>query len=314
MKKNAIVRIVIWSIVILVLVGILIAGISLNLFTIRHTAGTTVVENVVVDGEAVSEVPVTVRDICIDWAAGSITIAPGDVDTITFSETPVSNIKDKMVWDWTGEKLTIQCSEDTFSGVGIHVGDYKEKDLTIVVPADWTGNSLEVNAASAKLEVSNLTFREVEIDTASGECRFDSCTVDDLDIDTASGDIRFSGNLRELDCEAASASFVGVLDTVPSRISMDSMSGNLDLTLPENAGFTIDLDAMSSDFSSDFPTVKKDGCHVSGDGACKISVNAMSGDVILRSHKTDCETTDCTVPSKDHQTHSDADHNGQAHS
>lgn len=48
-----------------------------------------------------------------------------------------------------------------------------------------------------------------------------------------------------------------MLENVPNLIKMDSMSGDLTLTLPEGAGFTVSLDAMSSDFSSDFPTVKK---------------------------------------------------------
>ena len=116
---------------------------------------------------------------------------------------------------------------------------------------------------------------------------------------------------------------------------MDSMSGDLTLTLPEDAGFTVSLDAMSSDFSSDFPTVKKNKSYVCGDGHCKIEVSAMSGDVaILKSvkaaaaepctipgctdpahdHHTDntlCTTPDCTDSTHDH--HTDADHHEENH-
>ena len=67
-----------------------------------------------------------------------------------------------------------------------------------------------------------------------------------------------------------------------------------------------------SEFSTDFATVKKDGCHVSGDGACKISVNAMSGDVILRSHKASAGTES----EHNHQTeaHSAVEHHDGEHS
>lgn len=284
MNKNAVVRIVVWSIVILVLVCILIAGLSFNLFSsFRRTIVTDEVKIGTGTGEEACVSAKEIRDISIDWVAGSITIAPGDVQDITFSESTVSNDKYAMVWKQSGDKLTIQfCRETVSFGFGVNINGSLNKDLVITVPRDWTCDSLEIDAASAKLEVRDLTIREVEIDTASGISDFENCTVDSLDVDTASGDVEFTGSLNELDCDAASASFVGVLSNVPSRISMDSMSGDLDITLPEDAGFTVDMDAMSSDFSSDFPTTIKNGNHVCGDGRCRIRVNAMSGDVIIR--------------------------------
>ena len=139
-----------------------------------------------------------------------------------------------------------------------------------------------MDSASATLEVKDLTIRDVEVDSASGACQFDGCTLEQLDVDTASGDIRFQGRLDVLDCEGASASIYAALDNVPSRISVDTMSGDLDLTLPENAGYTLKLDAMSSEFDSDFETTLKNGQYISGDGSCRIDVSAMSGDVTIR--------------------------------
>ncbi len=60
---------------------------------------------------------------------------------------------------------------------------------------------------------------------------------------------------------------------------MDSMSGDLNLTLPQDTGFRLKMDAMSSNFSSEFPTEKENGYHVCGDGRCRIHVSAMSGSV-----------------------------------
>ena len=60
------------------------------------------------------------------------------------------------------------------------------------------------------------------------------------------------------------------------------MSGDLDLTLPGDAGFALSMNAMSSDFTTDFDTVMKNGNYVCGNGHCRINVDAMSGDVIIR--------------------------------
>ena len=370
MKTNAIIRIVIWSVVIFVLLAILIAGLGNNLFTMFHGSTDTVYhrtdvaasespsgqsdtpiaersvsvvsqtsvytmpntqsasvgalnvgDNVVIDrseevgggswihitspfdgwvnaeclklngvnqtGSAGSADPAAIREIKIEWISGSVTVEPGDVQEITFSESGAATDQYKMVWKQSDDKLTIQfCKDSNVIGFGLHFGD-GSKDLTITVPRGWVCDSLELDTASTDLTVRDMIIREVEIDSASGTAKFENCTISSLDVDTASGDVTFTGSLSELDFDAASASFTGVLENVPDRVKMDSMSGDLALTLPEDAGFTVSLDAMSSDFSSDFPTVKKNKSYVCGDGHCKIDVSAMSGDVSILKQSAD---------------------------
>ncbi len=370
MKSNAIVRIVIWSVVILVLLAVLIAGLGSNLFTLFHgntdtvyhstdvanseppagqsdslstdrsvsvvsqtsvysmpngqskTKGTLAVgDEVVIDrseevgggswihitspvdgwvnaeclklngvnqtGSVGSADHAAIREIKIEWISGSVTVEPGDVQEITFLESGNGTDKYEMVWKQSGDELVIQYSKDSsIAGFGLHFGD-GSKDLTVTVPRGWVCDSLELDTASTDLTVRDMIIREVEIDSASGTAKFENCTVSSLDVDTASGDVTFSGSLNELDFEAASASFTGVLENVPDQVNMDSMSGDLTLTLPEDAGFTVSLDAMSSDFFSDFPTVKKNKSYVCGDGHCKIDVDAMSGDVSILKQSAD---------------------------
>ena len=370
MKSNAIVRIVIWSVVILVLLAVLIAGLGNNLFAMFHGSTDTVYhstdvaasespsgqsdtpiaersvsvvsqtsvytmpntqsasvgalnvgDNVVIDrseevggdswihitspvdgwvnaeclklngvnqtGSVGSADPAAIREIKIEWISGSVTVEPGDVQEITFLESGNGTDKYEMVWKQSGDELVIQYSKDSsIAGFGLHFGD-GSKDLTVTVPRGWVCDSLELDTASTDLTVRDMIIREMEIDSASGTAKFENCTVSSLDVDTASGDVTFTGSLSELDFEAASASFTGVLENVPDKVKMDSMSGGLTLTLPEDAGFTVSLDAMSSDFSSDFPTVKKNKSYVCGDGHCKIDVSAMSGDVSILKQSAD---------------------------
>jgi len=370
MKSNAIVRIVIWSVVILVLLAVLIAGLGNNLFTMFHGSTDTVYhstdvaasespsgqsdtpiaersvsvvsqtsvytmpntqsasvgalnvgDNVVIDrseevgggswihitspvdgwvnaeclklndvkqtGSVGSADPAAIREIKIEWISGSVTVEPGDVQEITFLESGNGTDKYEMVWKQSGDELVIQYSKDSSTaGFGIHI-DKGSKDLTVTVPRGWVCDSLELDTASTDLTVRDMIIREMEIDSASGTAKFENCTVSSLDVDIAFEDVTFSGSLNELDFEAASASFTGVMENVPNLVKMDSMSSDLTLTLPEDAGFTVSLDAMSSDFSSDFPTVKKNKSYVCGDGHCKIDVNAMSCDVSILKQSAD---------------------------
>lgn len=281
MKANAIIRVIVYIAVIVVLVGILVCGLSYGLFSGRRSISFFRNDS---DGTVTSSGSVnasSIRELSIDWASGNITIRPGDTDSITYKESGVSDSKYQMVVSESGGKLSIHyCKNEVLPGISFR-GDLR-KDLEITVPRDWTCGKLDLNIASADITVTELTAREVEIDGASGVCTFENCKVTDLDVDTASGDVKFTGTLDTLECDAASASFCAVLDNCPSRISMNSASGDLELTLPADSGFTLEKSTMSGDFSSDFPTVSQNGKYLCGDGACRIDFNAASGDISIR--------------------------------
>lgn len=232
-----------------------------------------------IDGAA--QFSADLQEIEIDWVSGNIRLAPANVSSIQVSESGKDTSKYPMICQQDGRTLKIEyCKNTTF-------GDLKNlkfsKDLNILVPMDWSGRALKVDAASAKLSVQDLTIQEVDIDTASGACQFDSCTVDTLDIDTASGDIYFEGSLNRLDCDSASAGVQAVLDNVPYEIDIDTASGGLELFLPEDAGFSVKMDTMSGKFDSTLTYTTKNGRYIRGNGACSIDMSSMSGGVTIRS-------------------------------
>ena len=312
MKTNAIVRIVIWSIVLVVLLGILVLFIRYDGLKTTYSSTVTVSDDAVypvVTGETASVDASQVHKISIEWVAGDILLQPGDVDTIEFSESEPTDERYAMVWKQSGNKLSIQFCKETISGFGITIGTDLSKDLVITVPQDWVCTELEIDAASANVIVRDLTIREVDFDGASGTCEFENCHVDSLEMDTASGDISFYGTLDTLDIDGASACICATLTNIPSRIDVDTMSGDLELTLPENAGFTVSMSTLSSDFYSDFETTSKNGSYVHGDGACRINVDAMSGDVTIHkcadstthhAHDENCYAEDSTCPDYGH--------------
>jgi len=291
MKANAIIRIVLFSLLILILLGILLAGIGFSSFRFISGTGNSAQEaepnRVIAREEAIRVSADSVRELEIDWVAGDIILQPADVDAIVISESGVSNGEYAMVCKQSGDELTIQFTQESIriSLFGNNTQVELSKDLTILVPRGWACETLEVNAAAATLEVKDLTIQQVEFDGASGTCRFHNCSVDKLDLDTASGDVTFSGSLNILDCDAASAGIYAQLSNVPARMDMDTMSGDLEITLPEHAGFTVSIDSISGDFSTDFETSKHGDRYVCGDGSCHIQVDAMSGDVAIWKNK-----------------------------
>ena len=266
------IRILLYSLAIILLVTVLCVGIF-------STVGTSDVGTESSSGFAEASI---VKEIHIEWASGTIVIQPGDTTEITFSETYSSANAKPMSWKQVGEELTIQFSASTVNFLGFGVNIDSGKDLIITVPRDWNCRELELDVASAMVEIKDMTIAELSFDGASGTCSMENCAVTELDIDTASGDVTFSGTLNTLDFDGASSSFTAVLSNTPDSLDMDAASGDLAITLPEDCGFTAEIDALSGDFVSDFPTITRNGCYIYGDGRCRITVDGMSGDVTVR--------------------------------
>lgn len=279
MRTNAIIRIVLFCIAIVVLLSILGVGIAANMFAIDldffgADPDVTVSSEGSADGSQI-------RDISIEWAAGSITIVPGDGDDICFAESGAANEQEIMNWKVSGDELKIQFQKPAVS-FGIGFTSTGSKDLVITVPRDWTCDTLSIDAAAAQIDVRQLTIREVDFDGASGDCFFTDCAIDSIDMDTASGNVTLSGTMNEMEFDGASSDCTLVLSNCPHRIEMDMASGDLDLTLPDDCGFTARLEALSGDLETDFEVTRSGGGFVSGDGACRIDVSAMSGNVCIR--------------------------------
>lgn len=307
MKTNAIVRIILWSLILIFLVCTIVWMVG-RYFLMYHEPPRAVQEQVtfhhpIDSGEQL--ISDDVRDISINWVSGSITIEPGDVSQLVISES--GGQRAPFVSTQYDNHLQIDFCENDLSFNTL------SKDLKITVPRDYCCRWLIVSSASGSLKVQNLTVDDVIISGASGKSHFDSCHVKNLNLNTASGDLHFSGTLETLECYAASASVYAVLDNVPDSISVEGMSGKLDLTLPEDAGFSASMDSLTGKFQSEFSTVSHDGIHVCGDGRCSISMEGVSGNVILRKGKTHHDENSAQSPLHQEAGHQEEAHHGSDH-
>lgn len=281
MKRNAIIRIILWSLTLVVLLTALGWGMS---YSLPARKGWNIADATEVDAtESPVEFPADslnygtsagdIRSIQVDWVSGNIRIEPTDIDHIRVSEAAAHKNAEAMLCRKEGDTLKISYRRGdiaSLKGIGT-------KDLTIQVPKGWACQKLEVDAASPKISVQGLTVDEVSLDTAGGESRFEDCTLGKLEADTASGNLYLTGALDELEFDSASGGVEAELDNVPSEISMDTASGSMLLTLPKDASFTASLDTMTGKFQSEFETTRSGNGYLCGDGGCKIEMESMSG-------------------------------------
>lgn len=270
MKRNAIVRIIVFSLVLLILVPSLIAGIAAETFAVRENYDEYTTGSSQVSAQ-------DIREIEIEWISGTVTVETADTDVITFQEVMGKN-DEPMIYRVDGDKLII-----SFEAPKIHFGFEisSSKDLTVTVPRNWDCRELSLDSASAELTVNNLSAGEIDLDTASGDCKFNNCNVTELSIECASAMVYYTGTLSSLDCDTASGDITAALQNVPKSIDFDGASADLELTLPEEAGFTLDLNSISGEFTNEFAAVRQNDRYVSGDGSCRISIDGASGNVTI---------------------------------
>ena len=271
MKRNAIIRIILFSVIALVLLCVLLTGLGLSSFAKPVSSQIVSVQST---GSEYEFAPGEVSEIFISWASGDIDIQPADQDTVTVSEERSGG--SSMVVRHRGSTLEIEAGENKW---GIGFGKSPQKDLTVRVPRDWLCQRLEVSVASADVSVENMSVTSVALNTASGDCAFTDCAVEKMQVNTASGDLDYIGTLQRLEWKGASADCNLRLSDAPASIEMNTASGELNLTLPDNCGFTLDRSSLSGSFQSDFATTTENDKIVCGDGACQITFSGLSGNI-----------------------------------
>ena len=255
MKRNAIARIVIYSILAVVLTGVLLVGILVDNLSIDFgsSGGTTVESEVSVDAK-------DIKNLDIDWACGAVTINVADTDQITFKETAPENSKYIMTYDVNGSTLKLSYSE-RFS-IGFGNNSLPGKDLVITVPKDWVCEELQIDGAALTIGIRHLNVKEINMDGAANNLEFVG-SVDTVDVDGASNSIL-------LHCESH-----------PTLIDIDGASCELDLILPKGCGFAVDMEGLSCDFNSDLDYATKNDQHIYGNGHTNVDVDGLSCDVTI---------------------------------
>lgn len=312
MKKSAIARIVIWSVVALVLTGILIS--SLVIFkkgfwasflnesiidSFRYETHIYDNENEYIAGSS-AVISEQITNIEVDWISGNVRISAYDGDKVQFEEKSNNEFEEKyqLRYRVKGDTLYIKpCkSMRTFSKI-------PDKDLEISIPYDLAlvMNKIDVETASAEISLAEITARELDFSTASGDVWLEKCSAVDMDIENVSGyinltetnadnldaefvssNIEIMGTVGRLNVESVSGNVYLVSDTAPNSVDVQTVSGDIKFEIPENDGFSIELDSVSGKITSDFPLTLNKGTKIYGNGSRDYEFETVSGDVSIK--------------------------------
>ena len=273
MKKNAAIRIVVYSVIILVLTAVLAAGILLPRWWNRLGAHTGL-SGAASGGAAVEQAGV--RELEIQWTAGSVTIHPEDIDRIEFAET--GDDEHPMVWKLVQDRLVIR----DYEGSNWTGWQDMDKDLVIRVPRQWQPEEVDIQTASAQVTIQDLTAGSLELNGVSGTTRLLGCQARELSVDGVSGKTELQGKFGSVDVVTVSGDCTVTLDEMSREVELESVSGDMTLVIPEGSGFTARWDSVSGDLRSDLEIRSSGGQYIRGDGSAKIDAESVSADLTIR--------------------------------
>ena len=278
MRRNAIARIIIYSLLIFVLVGILISGLDHDGFN----WGTGSSGNYMTGSGSVDMSQI--ENIQIEWVSGNVDVilVPDTETTISFSET---NGEDHpMVYEIKGKTLVIRFTKQT---IHLNFGNFNtpDKDLKIQIPENWSCRSLDIEAVSANVSVHLSEANDVEIENVSGKTDLNITKSGSVSVETVSGEVLFNGNCNEFDGSSVSGDCEVKLFGDAKDIALESVSGDLTVSILKDYGFTATIDSASGHIYSDYSTTVSGGKHTYGDGKIRIEAETVSGDIFIRENR-----------------------------
>ena len=307
MKVGAIIRICIWSLVSLILVGVLVTGLVLGNLDWSHLsvgfggyrfsdAQTYSVGNTTLEAGAV-------HSIDVEWFAGSIRIGVADDEKITVRENAVISPNQALRWRIHNGELQIRyCKPRWLGSIGF------SKDLEILIPASMMISNeklqriavenvsssihiaeiaaveLDIESVSGNITMADIATDRLEIENVSGVVNVTESKIEALEAATVSGNFTIGGTVEYVDLSGVSAMLDLTDDICPRKVSVESVSGLIRLTIPADSGFRLSLDTISGSlYAPDFQMTTSGGDnYLCGDGSADFELESVSGRIDIQ--------------------------------
>ncbi len=219
-------------------------------------------ENLYAGGDYISDkTDITILDI--DWITGDVKVRLTNNDTITVEEMVSDNGYDAhpmVVTDDSGI-LKIRYADKAW----MNAIDPPQKALTVYLPREVAENLTEVSFSSV-----------------SGDLKTDAITAENVnaEVSTVSGKIELDGSFLRVTGESTSGKIDVKLRNCPEKLNIVTVSGDVELELPDSTNFWLGYDTVSGEIDCEVP-VQRDGEHYYRglSMGCDISISTTSGDL-----------------------------------
>ena len=310
MRRNAIVRLCVWSVIAVSLFGLL-ATWFINDTNIFQSGGNSFMpiglssyryKNADLYTAGNTEISDQITSLDIDWISGSVTVRSYDGDTVRIREDGDITDPDYQVhWFLGGGKLHIKYSASKF-----FFRTPQNKNLTVEIPGGMARylSSVEIEAVSASVELREIKASELKLESVSGGINLEKIAANSLDLDTVSGAITgtnlivplinietvsgaisLAGQIGQGSVDTTSGDVTLCSDFPFESLDLETVSGDVTLICPlnpQNDGCRIVFESVSGDIESELPLKKNGNNYTFGSGKFIYNFDGVSGDLIIR--------------------------------
>ena len=274
-SASAVVRLVIWSVVLCVLVALFAVGMaapSKGWFTGVNLGGFRYDDSGYSVGNGMSSESITA--ISVEWIAGSVTVVPSEENEIYITEDYAGGDRDLTLrWKIEDGELSVKYRAPAWI-----VHQTVDKNLTLAIPAAMLEAMHEVELEGVDCDVRyEGNADELSLDVVDGDMTVQG-DIGELDLDAVDGRLTFRGAVRRVDTDCVDAAVILDLD-MAAELNFDHVDGDVTLYLSDEiTGFSAEVDAVGGSILLEgFDGVVSNGNESArwGDGGLRIRVDGV---------------------------------------
>ena len=248
-----------------------------------------------------AEIYKPIANIDIDWITGNITIKLTDDKFLTIQEETKEELESdfKLRYMLEDSTLYIKYSKSDLKDIDLPV-----KNLIINVPREYFFDEIDIDSVSSFITVSGISVKNFECNTVSGRIQLSESNIthsfvvestsgnvdainldylDRVDISTISGNINIKAKMiNKAEFNTTGGNVYINVEKEFAELDFETISGNLELTLPENFSAVVTFDSVSGDFSTNHPSKISGEKYIFGEGDNRYKLESIYGDVIIK--------------------------------
>lgn len=237
-----------------------------------------------------------VREIHVDWIAGSVNVVSAAVDEVHIEEeNPRGGL--------------IMCSFLNADGVldirfaknGSKLFNHLRlaKTLTVTIPTGIKLSALLCSAVAASITCTAVECGNLDLASTSGgicaqNAKSSYCTVNNvsgassvsgsfgiLTAKSVSGAVKFDGYVDKCSMKTVSSGISAKFGSQPSSIVAKTTSGGVKLKFDNPPDMTVIAKSVSGKFTSSLLCTQTKDCRVYGNGAAEVTIKTVSGGISI---------------------------------
>lgn len=279
-SASAVVRIVIWSVVLCVLVALFAAG-MLGDYLQLDWAGISMFQTTVLryddekytigNGTSAS----AIDELSVEWVTGSVTVVAAEGNEISVTEDYTGEDEDMQIrWKIEDGELSVKFCKPSRLGGKTNV----TKHVTVAIPAAMLASMDSVDIEGVDCDISFTgNADELSLEAVEGNLTVEG-DIGTLDVEAVDGHVSFRGGVRMADVECVNADVIMHLE-MATELQFDQVNGDVTLLLSDAiTGFMAERESLGGGFKIEgFDGVNRTKDTVRwGDGMLRIEMDGVN--------------------------------------